>query len=1112
MRSDLKIRTTARAPPANASEHVLDLASPCTTNRSSCCKENININQSETPKLCLEPLQMKKRKKKIGGHNLRKSLAWDRAFFTEEGVLDPVELSVISGASCTEGLPFINGDTLGSPQLPIKPLDTQKLEKDLLKEMQDEDVCKDGNKHWSSPKIDSSSSTTVTSTSLTSHKFPKHLGNRSGPRCGDCPRPLPSSSSSSSSYPLVVMQSANVNVGKAVGKDLKLLKLPGLISSLSPVCATTTSTVNCVKHNQITKPDFNIQRNTGSKSFSKSFQNTKSASKASSLRPPRYSDGSSGNSSFKRLSSVNLNHVLVDNSDNPYSKMISDIATPARQVNSSMAQQESTSFADPFYRNAHAGGTTIHPSQNQPMRPSRLRMPSPSLSYFSQPKHSVFHDLPLRDKEIDVCGSQKPDNLRLQGNLRRTPKIDNKITACAISSSKTINSVPEHIASSYVSAAEVINPNMERKPMYKIPDISKNRTGRIIHEERELQKIDIELPSESGSCEQVTDDKCFRKAIKEYREEACKLDYHQPHREPTDPPKDTVGETDKRTGKDKNTLQTEERASEHLCVSQQCRNWIHRSESTESLEHIQAKAKNSYFESKHPRANLLEETAFTDATDILADHRQNAVFALSVVGCRYGTNLLSEVDDDSNLSEEGMEPSKNVESNTSNRLLPEKHLCHQTSQQEENVEKLIVPETSQKEENVDKLIFVVPDRKCENKVMDTKTASSLSPSKMHDCNFHEDKVTGQLLVSTEFNFVDESLSPKSHSSLVDVSLSRDFKDKPNVLQNNPAIKILSNSLHQDIQMEIEYCSSYSESRTHEGSQDIPLGNVTDTGATIQDGSAENWFTSKMSLKESESGINNLGNLLDSGSVLVQSPDSNMLNECCVKESERLTLSSAESIVENAAHHNHKSHFGNFTLTKCQADASYVDNAMESMENSVTGQNKLYFSTSRSTNFPAKETPLTDECDDAYGIRGYPDVIPDLSRIEPLSGTSTSEVSEDTKSYIGCFHPKSDNANVASAFTPNKHEDSLNEKSILSILPQKALPFSDEWLAAVEAAGEILKDILTKKSGAVQNSPPDKSLPEPGPWSPKSGEVKRKNNHIGPFDCTKFTNIVPSDTN
>ncbi|KAG1337985.1 hypothetical protein COCNU_04G002910 [Cocos nucifera] len=44
----------------------------------------------------------------------------------------------------------------------------------------------------------------------------------------------------------------------------------------------------------------------------------------------------------------------------------------------------------------------------------------------------------------------------------------------------------------------------------------------------------------------------------------------------------------------------------------------------------------------------------------------------------------------------------------------------------------------------------------------------------------------------------------------------------------------------------------------------------------------------------------------------------------------------------------------------------------------------------------------------------------------------------------------------------------------------AVPFSDEWLAALESFGE---EILELKTGPVQNSPPDKALPEPGPWSP-----------------------------
>lgn len=47
-------------------------------------KENINSSIGEGPKLGMEPVQMK-RKKKGAGCNLRKSLAWDKAFFTDEG-------------------------------------------------------------------------------------------------------------------------------------------------------------------------------------------------------------------------------------------------------------------------------------------------------------------------------------------------------------------------------------------------------------------------------------------------------------------------------------------------------------------------------------------------------------------------------------------------------------------------------------------------------------------------------------------------------------------------------------------------------------------------------------------------------------------------------------------------------------------------------------------------------------------------------------------------------------------------------------------------------------------------------------------------------------------
>ncbi|KAK7404662.1 hypothetical protein VNO78_05617 [Psophocarpus tetragonolobus] len=79
-------------------------------NRSSSINENMNKENADwnkLQKLSMEPQQMK-RKKKAGGYNLRKSLAWNRAFFTEEGVLNPVELSMISGTATLKNLETVH--------------------------------------------------------------------------------------------------------------------------------------------------------------------------------------------------------------------------------------------------------------------------------------------------------------------------------------------------------------------------------------------------------------------------------------------------------------------------------------------------------------------------------------------------------------------------------------------------------------------------------------------------------------------------------------------------------------------------------------------------------------------------------------------------------------------------------------------------------------------------------------------------------------------------------------------------------------------------------------------------------------------------------------------
>ncbi|KAI3518218.1 hypothetical protein L1887_06721 [Cichorium endivia] len=114
----------------------------------------------------------------------------------------------------------------------------------------------------------------------------------------------------------------------------------------------------------------------------------------------------------------------------------------------------------------------------------------------------------------------------------------------------------------------------------------------------------------------------------------------------------------------------------------------------------------------------------------------------------------------------------------------------------------------------------------------------------------------------------------------------------------------------------------------------------------------------------------------------------------------------------------------------------------------------------------------------------------IGKIEDSESLLTAEVEEGKNKDTTVLIKKSN--------TIKRQED----KSLV-IHPPNAVPFSDEWLAAIEAAGE---EILTMKRGAVQHSPPDKSIPERNPWSP----VKNKTNQIGPYDCTKYMNAMSSN--
>ncbi|XP_042462290.1 uncharacterized protein LOC122045922 [Zingiber officinale] len=114
-------------------------------------------------------------------------------------------------------------------------------------------------------------------------------------------------------------------------------------------------------------------------------------------------------------------------------------------------------------------------------------------------------------------------------------------------------------------------------------------------------------------------------------------------------------------------------------------------------------------------------------------------------------------------------------------------------------------------------------------------------------------------------------------------------------------------------------------------------------------------------------------------------------------------------------------------------------------------------------------------------------------------TSLSASCEVQDHNIECVNGDHINSKEVESLLQNgsKNEQKDKGKQDICHLKLNAVPFSEEWLAEIETFGE---DILELKTGPVQNSPPDKTLSEPGPWSP----VKRKTEEVGPFACTKHS--------
>ncbi|KAF8039778.1 hypothetical protein BT93_B2096, partial [Corymbia citriodora subsp. variegata] len=326
-----------------------------------------------------------KRKKKGGGYNLRKSLAWDRAFFTEEGFLDPVELSMISGnigSSTGEKLSVIHEEGGESqPEFPNSQSDSGDLlalEEKLFKELPVNTPNESRAKHSSSPHqrdaLTRRDRPLVSSTKrkvLSTHDVNGNRSKRSG--------------SSQSTALSSLIKPANVNSTKVANKEAKVSKKPATKpdSSLRTPIAKTASKVGQLKHGQLAQSGTTDKKNAGLKVSSSNKTHSRFSTPAGPCSKPPTAKSIVPQAKRNLGKSTSRPTPLAHRNDS--SEEIKGQKNPPAQDNGAGSIIVEAAYPE----KAHLkGGSTQH-VQLKAAKPSGLRMPSPSLGFFGQSKAST---------------------------------------------------------------------------------------------------------------------------------------------------------------------------------------------------------------------------------------------------------------------------------------------------------------------------------------------------------------------------------------------------------------------------------------------------------------------------------------------------------------------------------------------------------------------------------------------------------------------------------------------------------------------------------------------------------------------------------------------------
>ncbi|XP_017232186.1 uncharacterized protein LOC108206408 isoform X1 [Daucus carota subsp. sativus] len=1024
-------------------------------------KENMNFNKAEGPKLT--PHQMKRRKR---GYNLRKSLAWDKAFFTEEGVLDPDELSMISGTygnSCGEALSAISEERTKSPYSSSK----YRFVSENLQ-------ASSANKNINNGAMLLPRRNLVAAESKVTEEVCSNSSscNRSGIKTGRCPRPLP---------PSTLKRPAHVHNTKSAKKDSHLPKIPDYKSGLHSLPRTSKISMlgtSQLKHNPtvITHKNLSLE---GSCKIVKSTQNKeKSVSKCTQL-PSKASVQPSKENMVNTSSEVNV----LTNAQTSHSRKLTRISEPNQNT---VIPSSTLLSGEGLNRPKEVAGllpqrtsiTVGNESQLQKMKPSGLRMPSPSLGYFGQnntqpsniPKCTAIGSRKfVRDfraphapsnKSMDIpensvsaqCSELGPSKAAMHKAIKSDLMVSNmknvNITLVPDKSSESKRSKPD-MHGDFVTE-ETVGRHGKQKYINDITDLLDTNI-QITNNLKVLKSGTCEKSREDNHGRRISTHGNFTLTSEQFGEESnlssldtmfdpCFMNSVEAYR------KDKDASTSTRKQAERGTEPNCTKITQHNPVPF-CNDWL-------------ASVDGANEEHDEPFMQLPEPVKL-----FACDANQGSYVEIHSLGCDISKDTSSNMEDNDvkALSSCGTERKSN------------EFLCKSKHSGQENEATTIVHQLSDSTDLTGQLQDHNDIERKSSILMDNLELQS--PCLRVECyqfnsQFYSKEFRGEKVnTSDEFVIQERSRGSKSERNCSEVifalspAQNQDAEFDITLLTEQPSLKAQFDLVEVSPAVDIQNCSTDTQFR-HEV---LPSDNTTSLNAH------------KPFLGEV------CGSLVQCDQALKHESDESV----------------AHSSRDNA-------------IMECVADESWLDSTGEGKtvdvsQNDYSGrivEESLMLRTSNNSEFANLESAH----EDTNGIDNLSSKsCIQISHGQHMNIIATSEQFEEEQnlSTSGIVSDKcsgnSDNTyvNDSDATLSMKHSESGRKCNSLIVPQPDAVPFSDEWLAAIEAAGE---DILTKKSGAVQNSPTDKSLPEPSPWSP----VKRKINEIGPFDCTKCINTQPAD--